>query len=192
MFPTRAGGGSVRPLAARVRTAGLFGLLGLASLATAQDGIGVGPQPRHQPGDALALTITTPPDTREVKVTAFSASWPAYRVNERTWEALLGIDLDRKPGPARGGHRVHRRVCRDSATNRDCRAEALSPPRAQGRASIRQSPKDQLARIARNRQFLTEVYATVSDVPAWLNGLQRPVAEVANSSFGSRSVVRQR
>ncbi|MFN7981434.1 MAG: M23 family metallopeptidase [Vicinamibacterales bacterium] len=189
MFPTRAAGGSIRPSRALVRaTLVWLGLLALAPGATAQD-VSVSVRSRgNQPGDALALTITTPPDTREVTIAAFSASWPAYRVNERTWEALLGIDLDRKPGP----YEVV--VSSTGASTSTARRTVTVVPKRFPRRLLKVAPafvnppKDQLARIAKDSEFLSAVYATVSDVPMWLNGLQRPVSEVANSSFGSRSV----
>jgi len=142
----------------------------------------------NQPGDALALTVTAPPDTRTVTVSAFAASWPTYRVDERTWEAILGIDLDRKPGPydivvaAEGAQSL--------TTKRSITVVAKRFPRRVLKVApaFVNPPPDQLARIEKDSEFLRTVYAHSSDVPTWLAGLRRPVTEAANSSFGSRSV----
>ena len=45
-----------------------------------------------------------------------------------------------------------------------------------------------LARIRSEAQFMTAVYEHSAPEPDWANGLRRPVAESANSSFGTRSV----
>jgi len=49
-------------------------------------------------------------------------------------------------------------------------------------------PPDLLARIRTEAEFMTAVYGHSASEPAWETGVQRPVADVANSSFGTRSV----
>ena len=51
-----------------------------------------------QPGEAILVTVTAPPHTASVSIAAFAMKWPAYKVDETTWRALIGIDLERRPG----------------------------------------------------------------------------------------------
>ena len=50
-----------------------------------------------QPGELVRLTITLPTSAEDVNVRAFGQTWPAYRDDETTWTALIGIDLDVAP-----------------------------------------------------------------------------------------------
>jgi murein DD-endopeptidase MepM/ murein hydrolase activator NlpD len=141
-----------------------------------------------QPGDAIAVTITTPPELTALTVTAFAVRWPAFRIDATRWRALVGIDLDRKPGPyevvvtSGGAHPLTtRKAFAVVAKQFPRRVLKVSPDYVN-------PPPEQLARIAADSEFQKTVYAHSASEPAWRTGLIRPVAEPANSSFGSRSV----
>src|SRR5262245_6496697 len=54
-----------------------------------------------QPGEVVVLTVKAPADLDRVRVRAFGqevAVFPASASGRTTWEALVGIDLDVKPG----------------------------------------------------------------------------------------------
>src|SRR6186997_2980122 len=47
-----------------------------------------------QPGELVVLTLTTTTPADSLRVRVFNRESAAYRVDERTWRALVGIDLD--------------------------------------------------------------------------------------------------
>ena len=141
-----------------------------------------------QPGDAVAVTITTPSNVTALTVTAFAARWPAYKVDDTTWRALVGIDLERKPGPyvlsvATSGVQV-------LTASRSFTVEPKQFPRRVLKVApdFVNPPPAQLARIEKDSEFMRSVYAHSASEPEWRGGLTRPVTEPANSSFGTRSV----
>lgn len=163
-------------------------LFALASSATAQE-LTIDVRSRAtQPGDAVALTITTPTPVQAVSVSAFAASWPTYRIDDRTWGALLGIDLDRKPGS------YSLVVTTDGPQPLTLRRSIVVAPKQFPRRVLKVAPAfvnppaSEMARIAKDTEFLRTVYAQSLEAPTWNSGLIRPVSDVANSSFGSRSV----
>ena len=141
-----------------------------------------------QPGDAVAVTITTPSSVTALTVTAFAARWPTYKVDDTTWRALVGIDLERKPGPyalsvATSGVHV-------LTASRSFTVEPKQFPRRVLKVApdFVNPPPAQLARIEKDSEFMRSVYAHSASEPEWRGGLTRPVTEPANSSFGTRSV----
>ena len=51
-----------------------------------------------QPGEVVVLSIVLPAASDAVRVRAFDRDVAAYPDGERTWRALVGVDLDVKPG----------------------------------------------------------------------------------------------
>src|SRR5215218_7450572 len=49
-----------------------------------------------RPGEVVVLRIADAAEPPEVR--AFERSWPPYPDGARTWRALIGIDLDTRPG----------------------------------------------------------------------------------------------
>jgi len=47
-----------------------------------------------QPGELVVLTLTMPVPVERVRVHAFDRAAAVYRDGERSWRALIGIDLD--------------------------------------------------------------------------------------------------
>lgn len=141
-----------------------------------------------QPGDAVVVTVTAPPDVESVSIDAFGTRWPTFQVDNTTWRALLGIDLARRTG--------RYTVTATAKTTRTLKVSApltVEPKQFRRRVltvapGFVNPPPDQLARIERDSAFMREVYTRTSDEPAWRLGMTRPVGEPANSSFGTRSV----
>src|SRR5262245_20543999 len=50
-----------------------------------------------QPGELIVVRIDAPTDATGVSVTMFGRATPAFKLNGQ-WSALVGIDLDRRPG----------------------------------------------------------------------------------------------
>jgi len=138
-----------------------------------------------RPGELVVLTIAAPAASDDVSVRAFDRDIPAFRVRDRTWEALVGIDLDVRPGTyevnvAAGAARaVHELavVRRAFPTRRLMVDEAFVTP-----------PKSEQPRIDREAAFLAATWKASSQERLWSGPFVRPVAEAANSAFGTRSV----
>ena len=195
MFPMRGDVASVSLASASSRYASASSVIALvvATLAvtaplTAQE-LSIELRSRGtQPGDAMAVSITTPSNVTALTVTAFAARWPAYRVDDTTWRALIGIDLERKPGPyVLSVATSHTPLL---TASRSFTVEPKQFPRRVLKVApdFVNPPPAQLARIEKDSEFMRSVYAHSASEPEWRGGLIRPVTEPANSSFGTRSV----
>jgi len=141
-----------------------------------------------RPGEAVLVTVAAPPDTASITVHAFKSTWPAFRVTDTSWRALVGIDLECHPGvyavvAESGGSPVLRATHDLTVVRRDFRVRVLRVAPA-----YVNPPPDLLARIRSEAEFMTAVYEHSAPEPVWQGGFSRPVGEPANSSFGTRSV----
>jgi murein DD-endopeptidase MepM/ murein hydrolase activator NlpD len=106
-------------------------------------------------------------------------------VSERAWEALVGIDLDVRPGTytvdvTAGAARASYHLLvspRTFHTRRLTVDEAFVTP-----------PKSEQARIDREAALLADTWKAPADERLWNGAFVRPVTEPANSAFGTRSV----
>ena len=79
-----------------------------------------------RPGELVVLTVVPPAGSESVQIRAFDRDVPAFRTGDRTWEALVGIDLDvrsrhlrrqrhRRSGPRRSRARRRKAHVPDTA-----------------------------------------------------------------------------
>src|SRR4051812_13604924 len=54
-----------------------------------------------QPGELVVLTIVAPAPATAIRVRAFGGDIAAFGSGNHEWRALVGIDLDVRPGPYR-------------------------------------------------------------------------------------------
>ena len=150
-----------------------------------------------QPGEVLVVTVTTPREVAALSVHAFNVSWPVYQIDNTTWRALLGIDLDQRPGTypltveATAPHvTVEATAPHVLIARRDLTVAAHRFPRRvlQVAPDFVNPPPDVLARISSDNAFMRTVYARSATSAAWRTGFTRQVPGPANSSFGTRSV----
>lgn len=165
-------------------------LAALVAVLTAPAGIQFAARARSlQPGEIVVLSIALPEATDQVRVRAFDRDVAAYPVGDRAWRALVGIDLDVKPGtyavtvdagtaaaPSHGVYDlvVKRRVFRTRRLTVD---EALVTP-----------PPSEQERIDREAKLLAGVWRAPSAERLWTDPFVRPVPHEANSAFGTRSI----
>jgi hypothetical protein len=157
----------------------------IAAAAVAQAPIQIAARSRAmQPGELVVLSIS-PPGAAPVRVRAFDRPVLTYRDAGGTWRALVGIDLDVKPGTyivtvdAGAAHatydlHVTRRVFRTRHLTVD-EAFVTPPPAVQ-------------ERIDREAALLAGVWRAPSPERLWTDPFVRPVPHEANSAFGTRSV----
>jgi len=138
-----------------------------------------------QPGELVLVAITAPPQTRRVRVRAFDREIPPYPVDERHWQALVGIDLDTRPGTYpiavdADGHdtAAYQLVVRPRKF--PTRRLTVDPDFVTPPASARE-------RIESDAKLLDDVWHERS-ARLWHAPFVRPVPQAANSAFGTRSV----
>jgi len=143
----------------------------------------------QQPGEVLVFTLTPPAGSDDLRVVAFNRTIPIVSTGPRTWRALVGIDLDVKPGihtvtiSARAGeHRVERAYALDVKA-RQFRTRTLEVDEA-----FVNPPPDAMRRIEEEAHELERLWNQSAAMPLWSGRFLRPVPGRATSSFGSRSV----
>ena len=131
------------------------------------------------------LTLVPPAGSDRVKVRVFERDIPAFRVSDRAWEALVGIDLDVKPGiyPAAITAGTARATYDLQVVPRAFRTRRLTVDEA-----FVTPPKSEEARIEREAALLADTWKAPADERLWSGAFVRPVAEPANSAFGTRSI----
>ena len=139
-----------------------------------------------QPGEIVVLSIAVPESATHVRVRAFDRDAVSYPDGERTWRALVGIDLDVKPGTypvtvdaGAGAHATYQLVVKPRAfrTRRLTVNEAFVTP-----------PPSEQGRIDREAALLTGVWNAPAPERLWTDHFVRPVPHEANSAFGTRSI----
>jgi Peptidase family M23/Peptidase family M23 N-terminal domain len=168
--------------AAAACVAALFAL----STASAAPAIRISEQSRSlQPGELVVLTVTMPDAAGHPRVRAFDHDVEAFRVDGAEWRALVGIDLDVKPGTHRvtvggGGAQATYDLAvmpRTFRTRRLSVDEAfVTPPPSAGK------------RIEADAQLLESVWKSPAPERQWTAPFVRPVPGEANSAFGTRSI----
>lgn len=141
-----------------------------------------------QPGEVVVLTVTPPRRTTTVRIAAFGHDVPAFEEAGK-WKALIGIDLDQRPGAyavkveALAGADVLKTL------ERGC---VVKPKRFRTRRltvnpSFVNPPPEVLEQIEHDSVLLKGVYARSAQEKLWQTFV-RPVPGEANSAFGTRSV----
>jgi murein DD-endopeptidase MepM/ murein hydrolase activator NlpD len=141
------------------------------------------------PGELVVVTIKLEEPASHVRVTAFQKVIPTYKTEEGSWRALVGIDLDQRPGrylveaEAEAGSTVLRqsRALVVAARKFPTRTLRVNP------AFVNPSPAE-MTKIRSDQTLLADIYARPAPTRLWSAAFVRPVPGEANSSFGSRSV----
>jgi len=138
-----------------------------------------------QPGEVVVLTIHVPTGSGSVRVRALGHALPAFPVGDDRWEAIVGIDLDVKPGQQAisveaGSARATRELVVKPKTFRTRRLNVdpgfvTPPPSAE-------------AQIEADRKLLARTWESSAAERLWSSPFVRPVNDAANSAFGTRSI----
>jgi hypothetical protein len=161
----------------------------VAAAVLAQDpAVRVSVQARAQePGELVVVSIEGAGGSGPVHVRAFNHDVPAFRTAGGQWRALVGIDLDVKPGvypiAVSGGSPMQHADHQLTVTRRVFRTRRLTVDEA-----FVTPPPSEEERIAREAQLLERVWASSAAEPLWTAAFVRPVPQPANSAFGTRSI----
>ena len=142
-----------------------------------------------QPGELVVLTLAPNSEASAVHVQVLGRSIPAFRVDDHLWRALVGIDIDQKPGTyaavidARTHSGTRRAIEQLVITSKTfpTRALRVDPDFVNPPGSVQ-------PRIEREALFLRQTYAHSATDRLWIESFVRPVPGEANSRFGTRSI----
>lgn len=142
-----------------------------------------------QPGEVVRLTIDTSSPVEALTVSVFGTTFPSFRVDETSWQALVGIDLDVQPG-------VHTisivatdaRGVRTTTRTLEVKAKQFPTRRLTVEPRYVEPPASVTDRIVAEARRLSAIWTADSPVRFWDGAFAPPVSDRANSAFGSRSV----
>jgi murein DD-endopeptidase MepM/ murein hydrolase activator NlpD len=140
-------------------------------------------------GDVVVLTVTTAQPVDELRARAFDRDLATFRVAPGTWQTLVGVDIDRKPGvytvsfeaPSPTGALTA--VTELTVTARQFGRRVLTVDDA-----FVNPPEPVLARITREARELEQLWTQSEPRRLWTGSFVRPVPGRVNGAFGSRSV----
>ena len=141
-----------------------------------------------RPGEVIVLSIVTPAPADHVRVRAFARDVPAY-LDGATWRAIVGVDLDVKPGtyPVTVESGAEPNVARGTydlrITPRTFRTRRLTVDQA-----FVTPPASEQPRIEREAALLAATWESSAINRLWTTTFVRPVPHAANSAFGTRSI----
>jgi murein DD-endopeptidase MepM/ murein hydrolase activator NlpD len=109
----------------------------------------------------------------------------AFQLAPGRWRALLGIDLDVKPGTYP--------ISIDAGTHHTTKHLIVQPKtfgtrRLTVNPDFVTPPPSAAERIAREAELMATAWRSSPPRPLWSGAFERPVHEAANSAFGTRSI----
>ena len=167
-------------------------LAGLVTLLLTPAPIPISARSRSmQPGEMVVLSLVLPDASDHVRVRAFDRDVIVYPAGDRAWRALVGIDLDVKPGTypvtvdaGAGAGTAHTRATYDLVVKpRVFRTRRLTVNEA-----FVTPPPSELGRIHSEAKMLADVWNAPAAERLWTDPFVRPVPQEANSAFGTRSI----
>jgi murein DD-endopeptidase MepM/ murein hydrolase activator NlpD len=140
-------------------------------------------------GEVVVVTATTSQPVDTMRARAFDRDLATFRLDATHWQALLGIDIDTKPGKYAVSFEATSAGETITATT-----ELTIMPREFGRRvltvddSFVHPPDAVVARIVREAAELEQLWTQSEPRRLWDSGFVRPVPDRVNGAFGSRSV----
>jgi murein DD-endopeptidase MepM/ murein hydrolase activator NlpD len=138
------------------------------------------------PGDVVVLTISGADAGDTVHVRAFERDLPSFPAANGNRRALVGIDLEVRPGNYTIAVGADGR--RATTTLRVDR-RAFATRRLTVDPAFVNPPASELARIEREREQLDRLWKNWTSEKFWQGAFEAPVPEPANSAFGTRSIL---
>ena len=142
-----------------------------------------------RPGELVVLTAATLEPVRTMSVRAFNRDIPAFQLDARTWQALVGIDLDVRPG--RYSAAIDARTdTRALHVTKELIVEPrrFSTRRLQVDTAFVDPPPEVVARILAEAKELEDLWGTSASAPLWNGPSTQPVPAAAAGRFGARSI----
>lgn len=139
-----------------------------------------------QPGELVVVTIASRAQPHTVRVRAFERDVKPFAVDDHRWRALVGIDLDVRPGT------YPVLVETDDGERGSCDL-IVAPRRFRTRhlnvdPAFVTPPPSARERIRREARLLDVTWNSSAPERLWKAAFVLPVSEPATSAFGTRSV----
>ena len=182
---------SEEPYNRRVRAAILaVAVTCFGTAAFAEDAIQLTSNARSiRQGEVVVFTATTSQPVDAMRARAFDRDLATFRVDATRWQALLGIDIDTKPGmyevsfeATSAGHTM------TATAKLDITAGAFGRRVLKVDDSFVNPPEPAVARITREAAEIARLWTESEPRRLWELGFVRPVPGRANGAFGSRSI----
>ncbi len=142
-----------------------------------------------QPGEVVVVSIALTDASDHLRVRAFDHDVVAYTVGDRAWRAIVGIDLDVTPGTyvvtvetGAGANRAR------ASYNLVVKPRVFRTRRLTVNEAFVTPPPSEQERIDREAKLLAGVWNAPAAERLWTDPFVRPVAQEANSAFGTRSI----
>lgn len=140
-----------------------------------------------QPGELVLVTIDVPSQSTPraaVHLRAFDKEIPVTRAADRQWRALVGIDLDVKPGAYPLAVRIDgvEAVRNLVVTPKTFRTRRLTVD-----PDFVTPPESERVRIEEESKLLARTWRSPADRQLWTT-FSAPVPQSTNSAFGTRSI----
>jgi len=174
-----------------INLAGGLVLLALSPSAKSVPGLAVSVHGRAMmPGEVLTVDVRTTGEITAVTVSGLGQDTTAWRIGESRWRALIGIDLDVKPGSqvvtasarARSGDPLTGQASFDVEPKElPTRTLTVDPRFVTPTPSVR-------PRIEREAAELGRLFQTATATDTWPGAFEVPIAGALVSGFGVRSV----
>jgi murein DD-endopeptidase MepM/ murein hydrolase activator NlpD len=144
-----------------------------------------------QPGEVVALTVESFKGLRQLQATAFGHSFRGFRdATSGQWMALIGIDLETKPGKytvkISGSDNDGNPVAADYAL--EVVAKTFPTRKLTVDEKYVSPPASVMPRIQREAEKVKAIFDAVSDEQYWEGAFIAPVPGAVISAFGKRSV----
>jgi len=165
-------------------------VLAFARMASAADAIQIATAARAvQPGEPVVFTVTAPTPIETLRARAFGRNLPAFRLDDRTWQAILGIDLD--VAPARYPVSFDARVDGldvESTTTLTVLKKTFATRNLRVAEAFVNPPEAMVKRILSEAAELEHLWEDSAPSRLWSTPFVRPVPDRANGIFGTRTI----
>jgi len=140
-------------------------------------------------GEVVVFTATTSQPVDTMRARAFDRDLPTFQLDATRWRALLGIDVDTKPGSyevsfeaTSAGHTI------TATTQLNVTAGEFGRRVLKVDDAFVNPPQPVVARIRREAAEVEQLWMQSEPRRLWDTGFVRPVPGRTNGAFGSRSV----
>ncbi len=142
-----------------------------------------------QPGDLVLLSAETPDRVDSLTVQAFGRTVPAFRIDARTWQALVGVDLADAPRTYQVtavAHTADQTI--SETTSLVVQPRQFPTRRLHVDPSFVEPPPAAVDRITREAEELNAIWRDSSVTRLWHEAFLQPVSDASTGRFGARSV----
>jgi murein DD-endopeptidase MepM/ murein hydrolase activator NlpD len=140
-------------------------------------------------GEVVVFTATTSQQVDAMRARAFDRDLATFRLDATRWQALLGIDIDTKPGSytvsfeaTSAGQTI------TAATELSVMSGTFGKRMLTVDDAFVNPPQPAIARIMREATELERLWTQSEPHRLWIDGFLRPVPGRPNGAFGSRSI----